>query len=217
MTRRASLEAPACTSRGRVKCTRPRREGVQQDRTRRYSSRAAVSRGRFLHVECPCCGAEEVQLEWLTARNSDYSRRVCGDCRADALSGERRVWAFYWHDTPDIDDDVTWQAADEPQPDPADDFVRHVPRTWRPDRSSDAPYDRRQASRAEASEWDRAKRPGSSSESHAELVARREQLLAASRGETGRPPGKTAADQPNPQVGLPHRRSTARSSGFRVG
>lgn len=106
-------------------------------------------------------------MRWLTARSSDYSRLVCDLCHEDALDrdSDRRVgiWDWYWHDTPK--DDYTWQEVyrdDEEGP-----------------RRSPARPPTHRVEGRNATEVGRGTRPSSSSDSLAELVARREQLLAA--------------------------------------
>lgn len=96
---------------------------------------------------------------------------MCDLCHGDALDrdSDRRVgiWDWYWHDTPK--DDYTWQEfyRDEEGP-------RHSPA--------------RSVEGRNATEVGRRTRPASSDDSVAELVARREQFLAARPGSGGASP-----------------------------
>lgn len=116
-------------------------------------------------MECPCCGAEDLdesEMAWLSGRGSDYSRRVCSYCYDSAIDGDRRVWAFYWHDCPETEDDGWRPFYDDSAV--TDSKLSGPSRRWvRPISSGEEPS---------------VSQPGSAAESFAELVARNEQLRA---------------------------------------
>lgn len=78
----------------------------------RQATRVDLRTPGRLAMTCRCCGRDDTLYRWLIARGSDYARLVCEECHQGAADGDANVWSFYWHDTPDPDDDRTWRAVD---------------------------------------------------------------------------------------------------------
>jgi predicted amidophosphoribosyltransferase len=49
---------------------------------------------------CPCCRNDVDELVRLQGRGNPAPKAVCEACWRDAMAGDRRVWAWYWHETP---------------------------------------------------------------------------------------------------------------------